>query len=272
MAGSPGYTPFSFSSKKTQDNTVGLLNLVPGMGGVLGSITTDILSQLLAWYEMWVNPEKIDMKYQYVQATKQTAGALITFHYHRQNINMSVSGQSGWILNPTAGINSQYKDAATKYLQDGNIGKSIATSVRGTMKQVGIPGASPHVGNFSQGAPIGAARSKDRYNNSARIFLQRIRDIANEPMYYVDIYGVEHYNTKYIKIYTKQFPKGVICEGYFTDFSIPESKDDCETIAYSFSFVVENLAPISAAQQILGKYAGKATGTGSVIRSVTGVL
>jgi len=94
--------------------------------------------------------------------------------------------------------------------------------------------------------------------------------MAEEPMYYMDLNGIEHYNIKYIKIFTKQFPYGVICEGFYKSFVIAESKDDYQTIPYSFTFEIENLRPISASQQILSKKAGQLTGTGSAIRSVTG--
>lgn len=273
-----GFTPFSFSSKKTQNDTVGLLKAVGGAGGILGAgadMTADILAELLAWYEMWVNPEKIDMQYQFVQSVKQTAGAIATFHYRRQSINMSVSGKTGWILNPTANTNGQFENYASALLKQGKVKKSIQTSAKGFIRQVGLPGQLPGVHDVpelaqSQGKPLGAARIKDRSDNSARQFLERLRGIADEPMYYVDLFGVEHYNTKYIKIYTKQYPKGVICEGYYTGFNIPEGKDDKQTIDYNFSFVVENLKPISEAQKILGKYAGARQGTGSAVRSVSG--
>jgi len=92
-------------------------------------------------------------------------------------------------------------------------------------------------------------------DNSPRIFLQRLRDMAEEPMYFVGLDGIEHYNTKFIKIYTKQYPNGVICEGYFVDFEVPESGEDAQTIDYTFNFTIESLTPMSILQDLAGMFA-----------------
>ena len=46
-----GFTPFQFSSKKLQDDTIGGTLGIKVSGG-LG----DILSSAFSWYEMWINP------------------------------------------------------------------------------------------------------------------------------------------------------------------------------------------------------------------------
>lgn len=97
-------------------------------------------------------------------------------------------------------------------------------------------------------------RSLAKTQNSPRIFLKRLRDIANEPMYFVDWGGVEHYNAKYIKIFTKQYPDGVICEGYFTNFNIPETGEDAQTIEYSFQFIIESMKSVKALQNMAGMF------------------
>lgn len=273
MATTKLYVPYSFSSKRTQERTVGLLKYIPGMSGALGSSTMEMLADVLAWYEMWINPEKVDWKYEFIQSTRPSAGSMVTFHYRRKNITMSVSGTTGWILNPSADSSGQYEDMTQSLLQGGNIMDAVKNAARGLGHDLNIPGVAddPTIAkNMSR--PYGASRTKNAQNNSARKFLTRLRDLADEPMYYTDLYGVEHYNVKYIKIYTKQFPKGVMCEGYFTDFVIPESKDDMQTINYSFTFMVENFTPISQAQSVLGKYAGQMSGTGSALRGASGLF
>ena len=52
-------TPFQFSSSKMQADTM-LANNLPN------STATDLLLATLAWYEMWVNPEKIVMNDKYI--------------------------------------------------------------------------------------------------------------------------------------------------------------------------------------------------------------
>ena len=88
-------------------------------------------------------------------------------------------------------------------------------------------------------------------------------------MYYIDSNGIEHYNTKYIKIFTKQYPDGVICEGYFTSFNIPESKDDPQSIAYDFEFIIENMRPVTLIQRLLGMFAGHGSILGDATRMIS---
>ena len=108
--------------------------------------------------------------------------------------------------------------------------------------------------------------ASDNTNNSPRKFLSRLKGIADEPMYFVDSQGIEHYNIKYIKIFTKQFPTGLICEGYFTKFHIPESANDVQTISYNFDFVIENQTPVTYLDTKLSMYGTR--GQGSAIGSV----
>ncbi len=123
---------------------------------------------------------------------------------------------------------------------------------------------------YTSFSTIGTAQGTE--NNSPRIFLRRLRELAEDPMYFIGTDGVEHYNTKYIKIYTKQYPQGVQCEGYFTKFDVPESGDDTQTVTYSFDFTVESIQPISELKKITGMFGGT-TGNqiGSAIRTIPGL-
>ena len=111
----------------------------------------------------------------------------------------------------------------------------------------------------------GAGRAKklasDNTNNSPRQFLSRLKGIADEPTYFVDSQGIEHYNIKFIKIYTKQFPTGLICEGYFTKFTIPESADDVQTITYNFDFIIENQTPVTYLDTKLSMFGTRGQGS-----------
>jgi hypothetical protein len=111
---------------------------------------------------------------------------------------------------------------------------------------------------------MGKQSRLNKLNNSPRKFLQRLRDIADEPMYYIDDEGCEHYNIKYIKIFTKQYPYGVICEGWFRSFEVPESADDLQTISYAFEFVVENMKPDTILQRVAGMFSGIGSAAGGV--------
>jgi hypothetical protein len=88
-------------------------------------------------------------------------------------------------------------------------------------------------------------------------------------MYYIDKNGIEHYNTKYIKIFTKQYPDGLICEGYFTSFNVPEASDDAQTVSYNFEFVIENVKPVTLIQRMVGMFAGHGSLLGDMARSVS---
>ena len=228
MSGEPlpsrGFTPFQFSSRKIQVQTTQLGGLIPD------NPISSLLNEATTWYEMWINPEKVNLSRPYQNKKQHTAGSIVTYHYRPDTIQLSVSGVVGWIaLNPQESDPSIFNLAST-------------VSTRNSQK------------------------------NSPRVFMKRLREVADDPMYFIGTDGVEHYNTKYIKIYTKQYPGGVICEGYYTKFDVPESGDDPQTINYSFEFVVESLKPITLLQKVMGMFGGK-TGSliGGSIRSIPGI-
>ena len=71
-------------------------------------------------------------------------------------------------------------------------------------------------------------------------------------------------------MFTKQYPSGVILEGYYTDFSIPESSEDAQTISYSFNFTVENIKPVTLVQRIAGMYADYGSVVGDLTSTASG--
>ena len=84
-------TPFQFSSKKMQADTL----LANNISNTIGS---DIILSLLAWYEMWVNPEKVDIASKYINTgPKHTAGSIITQHFRKDVSIMQVSGAVGYV-------------------------------------------------------------------------------------------------------------------------------------------------------------------------------
>ena len=107
----------------------------------------------------------------------------------------------------------------------------------------------------------------NRLNNSPSLFLSRLKGTADEPMYYIDKEGVEHYNPKYIKMFTKQFPDGIIYQGYFTTFGIIETPD-FETVGYDFVFVAEQATPVTLLQRVLGMFSGTTSIIGDAINIV----
>lgn len=217
-----GFTPFKFSSRKTQVNSSQLGGLIPN------NPVSDLLNESMSWYEMWINPSKVNLSRQFQQQKQHTAGSIVTYHFRPDTWEMSVSGFCGWI------------------------------AILPFEQPQGLLTTSPK--------KIFADPAK---NNSPRVFLNRLRDIAQEAMYFVDLNGVEHYNTKYIKIYTKQFPNGMICEGYYKNFNIPEDSEDAQTIAYDFTFTVENFAPITALQKMSGMFGGGQLG--GTLRALPGL-
>ena len=229
-----GYTPFQFSSRKTQMNTTQLGGLVPD------NPISDLANELLSWHEMWINPEKVDLKRDFLlQGPKHSAGAIVTFHYRPNVIKMHVSGVVGWIR------------------------QGPQEEPPGIIQSL-VTGEKLRDDTDAYGVKI--------MSNSPRVFLERLRSIAYEPMYFVGLDGVDHYNTKLIKIYTKQYPSGVICEGYYNNFNIPEGADDAETIHYEFDFTVESLKPLTFFQEMVGMFASETTSSvGKNIRTVPGL-
>jgi len=245
-----GLTPFQFSSKMTQEKTTSGI-----LGGVkLGGIAGNILQSAFSWYEMWINPEKVTISTNFIQKPQHTAGSIVTYHYRKDTPKMSVSGQCGWV-----GIPSQ--------VDGDSFGHSFLalTGYKYNPNDTEVGGKT----NFERWSPKSrGGLQSDNTNNSPRVFLNRLRDIAEEPMYFIDSQGVEHYNMKMIKIYTKQYPDGVICEGYYTKFDVPETSDDVQTISYDFEFTIENIVPVTLLDRKLSMFgsSGKGSVVGSVLR------
>lgn len=240
-----GLTPFQFSSRRQQELTMG-----SAFGISIGGNIGQLLKSSFSWYEMWINPEKVDIATTYKQKRQHTAGSIVTYHYRRDVLTMSVSGHCGWVM-----IESKNKKGVSARVK-GPSGEELL------MDALVYTGSSRKPWNIERNAPdeprspTQTGLKSDNTDNSPRVFLKRLKSIADEPMYFVDLKGIEHYNTKFIKIYTKQFPDGVICEGYYTRFTVPESAEDVQTIAYNFEFMVENLTPISFLEKKLGMWGG----------------
>jgi len=234
-----GFTPFQFSSRMTQVNTSQMGGLIPT------NILSNLTNERLAWYEMWVNPSKIDISRDFLHKKENTAGSVVTFHYRPDVYKMKVSGVCGWIA-----INPQ-KDKDTRSLGFVN------------------PADVKKVGNIWSANRV---RLDPASRNSPRIFLERLRNISEEPMYFVDLEGIEHYNIKYIKIFTKQYPDGVVCEGYYTTFSIPEEGEDAQTINYSFDFTVEKMTSVTAMKSMLGMFGTSSANARKTLSPLPGVM
>lgn len=246
-------TPFHFSSKKLQADTMLANNLS-------SNLSTELIQSLLSWYEMWVNPEKVDLSRKYINTGPQhTAGAIVTQHFRPDVHIMQVSGSVGYVA-----VQSRLEEATTAAIQSvidpTKWSKfNIKDIYKDTTKSL-TEGLGSEILSFKTGA-------RNRLNNSPRLFLKRLRELADSPAYYLDKNGIEHYNTKFIKIFTKQYPDGVICEGYFNYFTVPESSDNAMTIDYSFEFVVENMIPVSFIQRMAGMFAGTGSALGDMLRS-----
>ena len=237
---SRGFTPFQFSSRMTQVNTSQMGGLVPQ------TLITNLVNERYAWYEMWVNPTKVEISRDFLHKKENTAGSIVTFHYRPDVYMMKVSGMCGWIA-----INPQ-KDKDTR---------SLGFVNPADIKKAGTIWSANRI------------RLDPASRNSPRIFLERLRNMAEEPMYYVDFNGIEHYNIKYIKIFTKQYPDGVVCEGYYTNFVVPEDADsDAQTISYSFDFTVEKMTSVVALRQMMGMFGTSPVNARKTISPLPGVM
>lgn len=255
-----GFTPFQFSSRKLMQSTLSIAKMDFNENNVL----KDAFLTVFAWYEMWINPEKLTMQTEFIQNMRHTAASIVTFHYRKNPIRMDVSGVCGWVE-----IQSEVdklKNAAVQSLlkMDASKLQGAAKDAGGVLKTAVTKPLSPIGGKTN----AGTRRHTNNLDNSPRKFLERLRDIAYEPMYYIDEKGFEHYNTKYIKIFTKQYPDGLICEGYYTNFSVEETGEDAQTINYSFSFVIENYKPVTLIQRVLGMFTGVGQAAGSLARGI----
>lgn len=230
-----GFIPFHFSSRKLQQDLTSL-------GGLLMSPVTNLLNSTMSWYEMFINPENVSIKQKMIQKPQHTARSVVTYHYRPDTYAMGVSGVCGWILNPEYPYKNEKEQHPFGF------------------RKKGVSFDAPRA---SDSATWGDIVRKNSYqtnpaqNNSPRVFLTRLRKMAEEPMYYVDLDGIEHYNTKFIKIFTKQYPDGMICEGYYTNFNVPETGEDPQTIKYDFEFIVERMIPVAELTRITGMFGSK---------------
>jgi len=225
----------------------------------------DAAQTMLSWYEMWVNPESVKISTQYRQTTQHTAGSIVTYHYRKDLMQLSVTGYVGWIQTQS---DIESMQSAMFSLMRGT--KAFKQQMGGALTGLGdslkrgltLQNNARNPDNLRSGSRI------NKLNNSPRKFLQRLRDLADEPMYYLDSEGNEHYNIKYIKMFTKQYPNGIICEGWFRNFDVPESAQDAQTIQYQFEFIIENMKPVTILQRVAGMFSG----VGSVAGGISGII
>ena len=252
-----GLTPFQFSSNKIQATRSFSVPMLKS--GFVG----DTFQSLLSWYEMWINPASVSISEPFIQNKQHTAGSIVTYHYRKDVATMQVAGAIGWVM-----IQSVIEEAKNS-LMNATVqvvnGKPVTAFDR-TVRNFDVNDPN---GPFRQSVDLTVRNgASGRMNNSPRLFLQRLKSLAYEPTYYIDKNGIEHYNVKYIKMFTKQYPNGVICEGYFTNFKIDEKSDDAQTIEYSFEFIIENIKPVTMIQRIVGMYAD----IGSAAGDITGLV
>ena len=83
-------TPFQFSSRKMQAEST--------LGNVLGNnLAIETMHNLISWYEMWVNPEKVDITTNFINNRQNTARGIVTHHFRKDVSIMSVSGTVGYV-------------------------------------------------------------------------------------------------------------------------------------------------------------------------------
>jgi len=248
-----GLTPFQFSSNKLQNANSKFDSTDP----TKRSLLSDTYSSALSWYEMWINPQGVTIQDTFIQQEQHTAGAVVTHHYRKALGILNVKGIAGWVAiqselellrNQALGLMRNPKKAGALY---GNVKKT------GKDKFL----ANPFNSKNQKG-------NSNKLNNSPRQFMERLRNLAYEPTYYYDSQGREHYNSKFIKMYTKQYPTGVICEGYFKEFVVPESEEDTQTIQYSFIFVIQDMQPVTLIQRVAGMFSP----AGSIVGGGLGLL
>jgi len=256
-----GLTPFQFSSGKRQYEV--LLGLKPT--NTAAGILADSITDLIGWYEMWINPSTMNKQSKFKQTQQHTAGAIVNFFYRPEYTVMSCQGKVGWLR-----IHSVLEEAQSNAisnllkgdlsLTDSQSGKSAITSAKEELNKVST-------------TPWNMKSShSNRFNNSPLQFLKRLQGMALDPMYYIDNEGVEHYNPKYIKCFTQEYPDGVIYRGYFDNFVVDENVENGETIAYSFVFVIQSETPVTLVQRVLGAYAGFGSAVGDAASLASGLM
>lgn len=238
-----GLTPFQFSSGKRQYDVTSLYKTVTP------SILSDSAADLLAWYEMWINPSIVKKDTTYKQNRQHTAGSIVTYFYRPDITVLSASGKCGWVRIKSMIEELKADTMAGILTRDMSGTKEDLKEMQDSLSSMKLPW------NMTSG-------HSNRFNNSPLEFLKRLKNLANEPMYYIDADGVEHFNPKYIKVFTKEYPDGVIYQGYFDHFTVDENVDYGETIAYEFTFVIQKETPVTLIQRVLGAYAGYGSAIG----------
>ena len=245
-----GLTPFQFSSHKLQNAA----SISSATDPLKKNLISDTYQSLVAWYEMWINPQSLTIRSPYLQQTEHTVGAIVTHHFRKDLAVIDVKGVAGWIA-----IQSEMdklQQDATEILRNPlhpvRAFKSTKSKMKSSFKQA-KSSFKDEINPFNGSKSRNSGKSST-LNNSPRKFLERLRDLADEPTYYYDKEGREHYNAKFIKMYTKQYPNGIICEGFFKEFVIPESEEDVQTIPYNFTFIVQDKQPVTLIQKVAGMF------------------
>ena len=249
-----GLTPFQFSSSKIQYETNQSLF---GATGFVNSLTGGLVDNALSWYEMWINPDKVTISSRYLQKQQQTVASIVTFHYRQENPVLKASGMCGWV-----------RIQSDKEIMQNNIVNDLMSSkLPGSKNSATRQSAKNLYKDLTANPLTRLSGSGNSLDNSPRVFLKRLKDLADDPPYFIDKDGIEHINVKMLKIFTKQFPTGALCEGFFTNFEIPESVDDGETIPYSFEFIIQNLKSITLLQRLTGMFASQGQAVGGLMRA-----
>ena len=251
-----GLLPFQFSSGKRQYEVSAGIETT----SVLASLGLDAVIDVIGWYEMWINPHSLQEQNAFRQTQQHTAGAIITQFFRPENTVINCSGKCGWVR--IHSIVEELKSGMISAAINSKIStKDVLHQAKDSIKEaVADYGALPWNQKSSHA---------NRFNNSPLLFLKRLQSMALEPMYYIDDEGVEHFNPKYIKCFTKKHPDGVIYQGFFNTFNIQEDVDLGETLAYEFSFTIEKETPVTLVQRILGAYAGFGSAIGDTIATIS---
>lgn len=178
-----------------------------------------------SWYVMWINPESVQINFGPPQSNQvQTRNGFAVVHWYNKLATISFSGQSGYVL---------WESARVQTPGSGSVLDALAKSFTDTFSQQNIlkmwNGA-----NASERAGLTLEQPQD-----PRDFINKLRTVVLSPMYYYDRNGFEHYNSKKLLVYTKQYPAGVTLDGFFNSFDIGEKATDNWTIPYNASFTVE---------------------------------
>ena len=185
------------------------------------------------WFEMYINPETVNISTKPINSKTHTKRAIVTTHWRNDHPELKASGKSGWILKPS--ILEQVGKEAIRDILDPKKTVDYVKKYGDKLQE--------DVTNIGKGVKAGNLNFVNTKSANITItprdFISQLHQIALEDMYYIDENQVEHYNAKKLQIYTKRYPRGIIIDGYFSDFTIPENANDPQAISYDFSFVIE---------------------------------